>query len=162
PQIANNSTNTLTIDMRVGSGNNFGLDIDANTGDIIYNGTNNGSGSMFFDGGPSQLRFDGNGGRTVTINNRIIDGNNTASGAIRSNTIVVYTVANNSYSAGTFLDAGQLWLASAANVAGPISVGTTTAGRTDNSSVFASGTTGGQTVTNAITIRSGGTGTITL
>src|SRR5262249_46045958 len=99
-RIQNDSTNLQTIALRrVGSGNAAGgLDINANPGDIILNCQD----TTFFDDTPtptkqaSQLRFDGNAGRVVTYNARIQDGNTTASLAIRSNTIVILTVPNNS------------------------------------------------------------------
>ena len=159
-RIQNDGTNTQTINLRVGAGNSSGgLDFLANAGDIIYDGGTIDGGTAFLDGG-SQMRFDGNAGKTVIFNKAIVNGDSAGSVAIRSNTIVVLN-ANNNYSAGTFMDAGQLWISTNANVVSTLSLGPT-ASRPDNAGIFINTVTGGKTVTNSVTVRSGGSGTLTL
>jgi len=158
-RVQNDSADAQTINLRVGAGNSAGgLDINANSGDIVYAGGSIDNGTIFLDGS-SQLRFEGNSGRTVTLHKGIIDGNAAGSVAIRFNTIVIYNAAS-TYTGGTFLDAGQLHISTNGSLSGTIFLGPTS-GSAD-SAVYIQPATGSKTVSNAINVRSGGSGTITL
>ncbi len=160
-RIQNDSANTQTVNLRAGANNaTGGLDINANAGDIVYDGGSIDGGTLFLDG-DAQLRFDGNGGHTVTMNKGIINGGgSTGSVAIRFNTIVIYNAAS-TYTGGTFLDAGQLRIGSSGSLSGTISLGPTTASAA-NAATYIAVTAGGKTLSNAITVRSGGSGTLTI
>ncbi|PYJ04945.1 MAG: hypothetical protein DME25_09275, partial [Verrucomicrobia bacterium] len=158
--IQNDSANTQTINLRVGAGNSTGgLDFYANAGDMIYNGGAIDNGTVFMDGG-SQIRFPAGNGHTITFNKGIVDGSAAGSVAIQANTIVIYNAAC-TYSGGTFLDAGQLQISTNGSVAGTISIGPVTSSSAD-AAVYAQPAAGGLTITNAITVRSGGSGPLTL
>ncbi len=105
-----------------------------------------------------QLRVFGNNGKTVTFDGAIANGSATGSVAINQNSVVVYNAAN-TYTGGTFVNAGQLRFGTG-SASGTLTLGDTSG--TTGAAIAIGSTTGGTTVGNVIAVRSGSTGTKTL
>ena len=104
--IQNDSANLQTINFLFGAGNSVGININPNAGDLTINGTN----SLFLDG-PSQIRVNGNAGRTVTFNVGIGDGSPAGGTFALLGAGTARFTATNTYTGDTFINNGTLVLA---------------------------------------------------
>ena len=156
PKIENSSTNLQTLNFA-----NIALDTTTEfnpvNGDLTVN-----NGSIFIDNN-SNIHVFGSSTKTLTFNSKISNGNNPGKVVIRRNSIVVYN-GNNSYTAGTFINAGQLRFGDTGFASGTLSLGPAPSddSLTSDAALYILNTTGGRTLTNAVSVRTGGSGILRL
>ncbi len=151
-KIENNSTNTQTINLANISADNGVRELNPVSGDLVIN-----SGNLFLGtGGGGEWRVWGASAKTLTINGVISE---SGTFRINQNSTVVFQQAN-TYSGQTLIHAGQLILSNGATVGSNSIVlgGTNTIGASATNALYlgTSASSGGITLTNAITAASGG------
>ena len=154
-KIENSSTSTQTVNLAIGTGSVTGQFIEMNpvSGNLNIGGTD-----VFL--GNNQLRVWGDNGNTLTFGASTIISGTGGSLAINQNSNVVFNSAQ-TYTGGSFVNAGKLSFAAGGSAnAGALNIGDTTG--TANATVELAALTGGQTVSSAITVRSGSSGTATI
>ena len=154
-KIENSSTSTQTVNLTIGTGSVTSGFIEMNpvSGNLNIGGTD-----VFL--GNNQLRVWGDNGNTLTFGASTIISGTGGSLAINQNSNVVFQSAQ-TYTGGTFVNAGKLSFATGGSAnASALNIGDTTG--TANATVELAALTGGQTVSSAITVRSGSSGTATI
>ena len=100
------------------------------------------------------------GSNTLTINSAIQDGASSSGKFMVMGPATVVFNGANTYTGGTVVDNGSLQFGSNGSATGILKLGNTTG--TDSASIYARPNTGGVTIANDITVRSGSSGTMTI
>ncbi|TAK94072.1 MAG: hypothetical protein EPO07_17265 [Verrucomicrobia bacterium] len=151
--IQNDSSSLQTINFPFGAGNSAGININPNSGDLTINGST----SIFLDG-PSQIRVNGNSGRTVTFNVGIGDGSPAGGTFALNGAATARFTAANTFTGDAFINNGMIRLSvSSALASSFLRLGDTSGSASANLNLD-----GGFTLSTAINVRSGSSGTKTI
>ena len=160
-KIENSSTNLQTYNMTslVLNGLNGGIngstagisELDPTTGDLTINN------NIILD---NNVEVDVYGSNILTLTGAMQDGSGSSGKLVMKGTATVIFNGANTYTAGTFVNNGQLQFGSSGSASGTLTLGDT--GGSNSPSIAINPTTGGKTVSNAITVRSGSSGTKSL
>ena len=153
-KIENNSSNTQTVNLSIGTGTATGSFIEINP---VSGNLNIGGSDVFL--GNNQLRVWGNNGKTLTFGSGTIISGTGGTFALNQNSIVVFQSAH-TYSGDTFINAGRLEMASGSSIANSqIQLGDTSG---TAAAEFRLTQNGGYNFDRNITVRSGSSGVKTI
>lgn len=157
-KIENNSANLQTYNMSglslAPSASGGVVELDPTNGDLTVNTPGS---AIYLD---NNAELDVFGSHVLTLNGAVQDGGGSSGKFVLQGPATVVFNAANTYTGGTFLNNGSLQFDSNGSAGGTVNLGNI-AGAND-ASVFLRPTSGGKSVANDITVRSGNSGTMTI
>ena len=130
------------------------VELDPTNADLTVNTPGS---ALFLD---NNAELDVYGSNVITLNASVQNGGgSTGKFALQGPASVVFNAAN-TYTGGTFINNGSLQFDTNGSAAGTLNLGNTSG--SNSSSIYIRPATGGKTVSNDITVRSGSTGTSTI
>lgn len=157
-KIENNSSALQTYNMSglslAPSSNGGVVELDPTLGDLVVNTPGS---AIFLD---NNAELDVFGSHVLTLNGSVQDGGSSIGKFLLQGPATVVFNAANTYTGGTFINNGSLQFDTSGSTSGTLTLGNTAG--SSNSSIYIKSDTGGKTVTNDITVRSGSSGTATI
>src|SRR5690242_2108322 len=157
-KIENNSSALQTYNMSglslAPSSSGGVVELDPTAGDLTVNTPGS---AIFLD---NNAELDVFGSHVLTLNGSVQNGGGSTGKFVLQGPATVIFNAANSYTGGTFINNGSLKFDTGGSASGTLTLGDTTG--SNGSSIYIRPATGGKTVSNDITVRSGSSGSTTI